>query len=139
MNARLIVFSVALAAVPAAAQQPPAGAAQQPPPAPIVRDLAGGLQAQWTGIRRNIAASVDKMSEADYAFKPQGASADVRSYGALLVHLANAHNLFFARAAGDAPKPQVDEKITSKAEIAKALNDSLAYCDAVYQKQTTAS
>ena len=140
MKQTLIAVAAALVAIPAAAQQPPAQPPSQQAPAPVVRDLASGMQAQWAGIRRNLAASIDKMSDADYAFRPQGASAEVRSYGALLVHLANANNAFCGRAAGETGRPQFDEKTTtSKAEIAKALNDALTYCDAVYEKQTVAS
>ena len=141
-NAALVLAAVLLASPAAAQQQPPstpaAPAAAQPAATPIVRDLAAGIKAQWMGIRRNIAGSLDKMSDADYAFKPQGVSADVRSYGALLAHLVNGNYGTCTRAKGDAPKPSLDEKAT-KAEIVKAMNEALTYCDAVYDAQTTAS
>jgi uncharacterized damage-inducible protein DinB len=131
-----------LVAAPVAAQQQapaqPAPAQQAPSPAP--RDLAAGLKQAHAAIRRNLAASADKMSEVDYAFKPQGVAPEVRTYGQLIVHLINANNSACARAKGEPSKPSMDEKAAAaKAELVKALNDALTYCDGVYDAQTTAS
>ena len=142
MQKAVFALAAVLIAAPAFAQQPPATPAPtpaaQPPAAPVVRDLAAGIKAQWTTIRRNIAGSLDKMSDADYAFKPQGVAPEVRSYGALLAHLVNGNYGTCTRAKGDQPKPALDEK-AGKAEIVKAMNEALTYCDAVYDAQTVAS
>lgn len=136
MKNAFLVLAFGLVAIPALAQTPPAAPAA--PPAPIVRDLAAGLKLQWATIRRNVAASADKLTEADYGFRPQGAAPEVMSFGGLLVHLADANNSYCARTKGEAAKPALDPR-SSKADIVKALNEALAYCDGVYEAQTMAS
>jgi uncharacterized damage-inducible protein DinB len=114
--------------------------AQQAPPATL--DIAGSLKTQHQNIRRNLAASAEKMPEADFHFKPQGTAPDVRTFGQIIAHVANANFSFCAAAKGEQSpsKPLDDEKATApKAELVKALNDSLAYCDAVYDAQTAAT
>jgi uncharacterized damage-inducible protein DinB len=89
------------------------------------------LRASWNTVKRYVAASADKMPEAGYAFKP---TPEVRSFGELVGHLANEHYLLCSPLKGEAnPMAKVDfEKLTSKAELLKAINDSNAYCDAAY-------
>ena len=114
--------------------------AQQTPPPSL--DLAGSLKLSHQNIRRNLAASAEKMPEADFHFKPQGTSAEVRTYGQIIAHLANSNYAVCALVKGEPPpaKPLDDERaMQPKAELVKALNDSLAYCDAVYDGQTAAS
>lgn len=89
------------------------------------------LRSSWNGVKRFVAASAEKMPEANYAFKP---TPEVRSFGELIGHLANEHYVLCAPLRGEAnPMAKVDfEKMTSKAELVKAINDSNAYCDAAY-------
>ena len=90
----------------------------------------------WTGAKRNITESADQMSEADYAFKPVDT---VRSFGAILAHIAGANYVFCAPARDDKTAYEEDrfEKTAkTKAEIIKALNESIAYCDAAYTALT---
>ena len=48
------------------------GVAQTPAPAPpATLDIAGSLKVQHQNIRRNLAASADKMPEADYSSGPR--------------------------------------------------------------------
>ena len=135
MKKCLAVLALVALAAPAAAQQPPAAPA---PPAPT--DLATHLKNQHNTIKRNLSGAADKMAEADYSFKPQGVAAEVRNYGQFLVHLINANNLFCSRAKGEPAKPGMDEKAThTKADLVKALNDALAYCDTAYGAVTAAN
>lgn len=139
MKKCVVVLALAALIAPVAAQQS-TPQPQQPaqPQAPV--DIATHLKRQHATIRRNIAASADKVSEADYAFKPAGVAAEVRNYGQFLVHLINANNSFCARAKGEAAKPSLDEKGThTKADIVKALNDALTYCDGAYDSLTATS
>jgi uncharacterized damage-inducible protein DinB len=89
------------------------------------------LRNSWNNVKRYVAASADKMPEASYAFKP---APEVRSFGELVGHLANEHYLLCSPLKGEAnPMAKVDfEKLTSKAELVKAINDSNAYCDSAY-------
>ena len=126
-------------------QQQPAPAPQQqtaPAPAPQSQtiDIATNLKRQHATIRKNLAASATKTEEADYGFRPQGVDPVVRTFGQFLIHLANANNLFCARALGEQTKPATDEKATmTKAELVKLLEDSLVLCDRAYDSLTAAS
>jgi uncharacterized damage-inducible protein DinB len=82
---------------------------------------------------------VDKLSDADYAFKP---TPDVRSYGSLFAHVADAHYAICAQATGAANPIQgtsLEQTKTAKADVVKALADSFAFCDAAFAALTDAS
>jgi hypothetical protein len=105
-------------------------------PAPASDPISQSIRNAWSGAKRNITESADQMSEADYAFKPVDT---VRSFGAILAHIAGANYVFCAPARNDKTPYEEDrfEKTTkTKAEIIKALNDSIAYCDAAYNALT---
>lgn len=134
MKQCLAVLALLVVAVPAAARQ------QQPPAPPQPVDIATHLKNQHATIKRNLTGAAEKMAEADYAFKPAGVAAEVRTYGQFIVHLINANNSFCARAMGAAAKPAMDEKGTyPKADLVKALNDSLASCDTAHAALTAAN
>jgi uncharacterized damage-inducible protein DinB len=89
------------------------------------------LRASWNSVKRYVASSAEKMPDANYGFKP---SPDVRSFGELVGHLANEHYLLCSPLKGEKnPMADVDfEKKTGKADLVKAINDSIAYCDSAY-------
>jgi uncharacterized damage-inducible protein DinB len=89
------------------------------------------LRGSWNSVKRYVGASAEKMPEASYGFKP---TPEVRSFGELVGHLANEHYLLCSPLKGESnPKEKVDfEKTTAKAELVKAINESIAYCDAAY-------
>jgi uncharacterized damage-inducible protein DinB len=76
--------------------------------------------------------------EADYAFKP---TPEVRSFGELVGHVANANYMICAMALGEkSPAAANFEKtVTAKAQLEKALADAIAYCDGAITKLTAAS
>jgi uncharacterized damage-inducible protein DinB len=122
----IVCLLVALSAAPASAQAPTG-------PVP----LSQGLKNQHNAIKRNLTEAAAKMPEEHYAFKP---TPDVRSFGELVGHVANANYLLCARAKGEANPSKTDfEKTTAKADLVKALDEAIAYCDAVYSAQTDAS
>src|SRR5687767_1386165 len=143
MKKCLLAVAAVLLAATASAQQPPASAQQPPaapPQAPPPTDIAMNLKRQHAAIRKNLAASATKMAEADYAFRPQGVDPVVRTFGQFLIHLANANNLFCARALGEPAKAGSDEKATmTKAELVKLLEDALVVCDRAYDSLTDAT
>lgn len=114
--------------------------AQTPAPPPTL-DIAGSLKLQHRNIGRNLAASAAKMSDADYQFRPQGAAPEVRTFGQLVAHLVDANYSLCASAKPEpAPKHAADDKGTQpKADLVKMLNEALAYCDAIYDAQTSAT
>lgn len=107
--------------------------AQAPAPGKIT--LAAGILRNYDAVKRNLQEAADKMPDADYSFKP---TPEIRSYGQLFGHVANAQFGTCAAAKGE-PNPNQgndNERKTTKAEFVKALNDSFAYCDPVYRSLT---
>ena len=123
------LFVLALA-VPAAQAQMAQG--------PQTISLANGLQRSYDGIKRNLTEMAEKMAEGDYTFMP---SKDVRTFGQLMGHAANAQFGACAAARGMANPNQGNdnEKKASKAEFVKALADSYAFCDEAYKSLTDAN
>jgi uncharacterized damage-inducible protein DinB len=115
---------------------PIAATAQTPAPAAAPgQPLTAAAKAQHDMVKGNIVKAAEKMAEADYSFKP---TPEVRSFGAIVGHVANANYMICSRAAGD-KSPMADdiEKTkTTKADLVKAVADSFAYCDAVFAKMT---
>lgn len=100
------------------------------------KSVAGAMTEQWNAAKGNILASADQMPEAEFSFAPTPA---VRSFGAILAHLAGANYVFCAAASGEKPPYSEDhfEKTTkTKAEIVKALKESVGYCDKAYSAAT---
>jgi len=96
--------------------------------------IAVGLQRQYAALRTNLMQSAEKMSEADYSFKPTN---EIRGYGQLWGHVANAQFNQCAQAKGVAsPSSENFEQKTTKAEFVKALADSFAFCDKAYAAMT---
>jgi uncharacterized damage-inducible protein DinB len=118
------------------AGQAPAPAAQ--PPAKL--DLSTAIRNSHNNIKGNLLKSAEKMTEADYAFKPAGIMPEVRTYGQFIGHLADANFMLCSRAKGEANpvKESIEKTKTSRADLIKALTDALAYCDAVYASLTDA-
>jgi hypothetical protein len=114
--------------------------AQAPAP-PATLDIAGSLKTQHQNIKRNLAASADKMPEADYNFRPQGAAPEVRTFGQIIAHLVAAnYNLCASAKPETAPKHSANDKeMQPKADLVKMLGEALAYCDALYDAQTSTS
>jgi uncharacterized damage-inducible protein DinB len=100
--------------------------------------LAQSLQNGYNNIKRNLTEMAAKMDEANYNFQP---TRDVRTYGQLFGHVANAQFGTCAALKGEAnPNQGTDnEKKATKAELVKALNDSFTYCDAAFAALTDAN
>lgn len=106
--------------------------AQTPPTGPI--SLAQAFQRGQTNIQRNIVEAAEKVSEADYAFKP---TPDVRSYGQLIGHIANSQYAICSGARAEAnPNKEDFEKVAAKAALIDALKKSFDYCAAAYSAAT---
>jgi len=99
--------------------------------------LAGSVKSMHASVKQNLAEAAAAMPENEYAFKP---TPEVRSFGELVGHVANANYYFCSQAKGEnAPSKTNFEKVTAKAELVKGLNESLAYCDGVYNSATDAT
>lgn len=98
------------------------------------------LKNVYTGNRNEIARSAAKFPEEFYALRP-GPQTEVRTFGQLVGHLANFNYLWCSQAKNEKnPAEGKDfEKLTSKADLTKALANAFAYCDSVYSSLTEAS
>lgn len=113
------------------------GATQSPAPANAAGDaISQAIKATWDGAKRNLKESAEQMPEPDYAFKP---TEQVRTFGQILAHVAGANYVFCSAARGEKSpfgEDNFEKTAKTKAEIVKALNDSLTYCDAAYVSLT---
>src|SRR5271154_2512549 len=97
------------------------------------------LRNAYTGNRNNIVRTAEKMPEENYGMRP-GTQQDVRTFGQQVTHVAFFNFLWCSQAKGEKnPNPGGLDKLTSKAEIIKVLNDAFAYCDSAYTGLTDAS
>jgi uncharacterized damage-inducible protein DinB len=95
--------------------------------------ISGDIKMVYTSTKNNIMKAADKMSEADYAFKP---TPDVRSFGQLIGHIADAQYLFCGATKADQKRLGIEKGKTTKADLTAALKEAFAYCDAVYDSMT---
>ena len=107
--------------------------AQQKPAAPDANPITTSLRSAWNDAKRNVRRSADVMPEAKYSFKPVDS---VRSFGAILAHVAGASYEFCSAAKGEKTPHAEDEfekSAKTRAEVVKALDGAIAYCDEVYK------
>ena len=107
-----------LAALPAGAQT-----------APAANPMVVGLRAAWDAAKKNLVQSGELMPESNFAFRPVDT---VRTFGQILAHVAGANYVFCAAAKGEKPpfgEDTFEKTATTRAQIIKAVADSVAYCD----------
>jgi uncharacterized damage-inducible protein DinB len=97
--------------------------------------LSAGNKFLYTMIKANLIKAAQKMPEENYAFKP---TPEVRSFGQIVGHVADAQYLFCSAVAGEKKSPDNEKTKTSKADLVAALQEGFAYCDAVYNSMTDA-
>ena len=100
--------------------------------------LSSAIKAEYGIAKNTIVRAADKMPEENYGFKP---TEDIRSFGQLVGHVADAQYGFCSGAVGEkSPATESVEKTkTSKADLVQALKDAFAYCDKAYGGMTDAN
>ena len=119
---RRFAVVIAVALVPAAFAAAQAGHSSD-------NAISGAVRANWDQAKKNLVDSAEQMPEANYSFKPTDS---VRSFGAILAHVAGANYVFCSAALGEKSPHAEDEfekSATTKAAIQKVLSESMAYCD----------
>ncbi|GIU80320.1 MAG: hypothetical protein KatS3mg005_3558 [Bryobacteraceae bacterium] len=87
-------------------------------------------------VKNNILRSAGKMPEENYSFRP---TPEVRSFGQLLGHIADAQYLFCSAVVGKPnPAPGIEKTKTSKADLVAALKEAFADCDPAFAGLTDA-
>lgn len=98
--------------------------------------LSTSTKALYSMAKNNITRAAEKMPEENFAFK---ATPEVRSYGQLVGHVADANYMFCSAALGEQPPVRgIEKEKTTKADLVQALKDSFAYCDKAYDGMTDA-
>ncbi len=99
--------------------------------------LSDDLRSLYQRVQKYVLASAEAMPEKEFDFKP---TPEVRSFGQLLGHVADAQYHFCAAIRGEkAPDKDVEKTATTKAALQKALAESFAYCDPAFAKATDAT
>ena len=76
------------------------------------------------------------MPEENYSFKP---TPDIRSFGQLVGHVADANYMFCSQATGEAnPMKNIEKTKTSKADLVAAIKDAVGYCNKSFDGMTDA-
>ena len=137
MTHRVLVASAALVLVASAASAQTPTAPAPADPATVTR-FSLAITSRYDAVKRNIVEAAEAVPEAEYGFKPVP---QVRSFGQLVGHIADAQNFFCGVAGGGNPDyaDTIEKSKTSKADLVKALKDSVAACDAVYGATTPAN
>lgn len=94
--------------------------------------ISSAIRSGWDAAKRNIARSAELMPEADYGFRPVDT---VRTFGQILAHVAGANYVTCSAAKGEKSpfaEDAFEKTAKTRTQIVKALNDSIAYCDAAY-------
>ncbi len=98
--------------------------------------LSAGNKGIYNIVKNNLVKAAEKMPEENYAFKP---TPEVRSFGQVVGHVADAQYLFCSAALGETnPAPGIEKSKTTKGDLVQALNDAFAYCDKAYNGMTDA-
>jgi uncharacterized damage-inducible protein DinB len=139
MNKKLGFVFVALMAVPVALlgqakpAAPSAPAAQSAPPANPITASERGF---YSFVSTAVVGAAQKMPEENYSFKP---TPEVRTFGQLVGHVADASYTFCSQAIGEAnPAKDIEKTKTSKADLVAALKDGVAYCNKAFDSMTDA-
>jgi len=104
----------------------------QAPPDP----LSAGAKSLYNLVKNNVIKAAEKMPDDNYSFKPVP---EVRSFGQIVGHVADAQYLFCAPVLGQAnPAPGIEKSKSSKADLVQALKDAFAFCDKAYDGMSDA-
>ena len=133
MQKKLCAVFAGLMTLPFAllAQQAPQ-ATSAPPANPITASERG----LYSFMSNAVIRAAEKMPEENYSFKP---TPEVRSFGQLVGHVADANYMFCSVALGEAnPAKNIEKTKTSKADLVAAMKDAVAYCNKAFDGMTDA-
>jgi hypothetical protein len=105
--------------------------AQQSTPA---SSFAEEAKKDYTAVKNNLLKAADTMPEEGYSFQ---ATPDVRTFGALVAHVAEVQSLACGTLLKSTSKPAKPGE--TKAEVVAALKASFAACDSAYDSVTAAN
>src|ERR1700756_2961266 len=108
----------------------------QAPAAPPANPITASEKGLYSFVSNAVIGAAQKMPEENYSFKP---TPDVRSFGQLVGHVADASYMFCSQAAGEAnPMKDIEKTKTSKVDLVAGLKDAVAYCNKAFDSMTDA-
>jgi uncharacterized damage-inducible protein DinB len=88
----------------------------------------------YSFVSNAVIGAAQKMPEENYSFKP---TPDVRNFGQLVGHVADASYMFCSQALGEPnPMKDIEKTKTSKADLVAAVKDAVAYCNKAFDSMT---
>jgi uncharacterized damage-inducible protein DinB len=131
VNKRLCFLFTVVTAVPVAllGQEK-----SQAPAAPPANPITASEKGVYSFVSSAVIGAAQKMPEENYSFKP---TPDVRSFGQLVGHVADASYMFCSQASGEPnPTKDIEKTKTSKADLVAAVKDAVAYCNKAFDTMT---
>ena len=108
----------------------------QAPAAAPANPITQSERGLYSVVIGSVVKAAEKMPEENYSFKP---TPEVRSFGQLVGHVADANYMFCSQASGEAnPMKDIEKTKTSKADLVAAIKGAVAYCNKTYDSMTDA-
>src|SRR5258708_5175717 len=102
----------------------------QAPLAPPANPITASEKGFYSFVSNAVIGAAQKMPEENYSFKP---TPEVRSFGQLVGHVADANYMFCSQASGEAnPMKDIEKTKTSNADLVPGLKDTVAYCNKAF-------
>ena len=133
MNRKLAILFAVMATVPLSlsGQEKP-----QTPAAPPANPITLSERGLYSFVSGAVVSAAQKMPEENYSFKP---TPEVRSFGQLVGHVADANYMFCSQASGQAnPSKDIEKTKTSKADLVSAIKDAVGFCNKAFDGMTDA-
>ena len=96
------------------------------------------LQFGYNGLKQELLEAADEMPSDAYGSKP-GEAAEMRTYGQVLLHVAESQFATCSSLKGTANPREgrnLEREVTAKADVMKALSESFAVCDDAFATLT---
>ena len=88
------------------------------------------LQTPYTAVKGYLVKTAEQAPDSLYAFRP---TPEVRTFGQILGHVADANYMFCGTASGESgPATSVEQTATAKGDLLKGLAESFAFCDRAF-------
>jgi uncharacterized damage-inducible protein DinB len=98
--------------------------------------LSADARSLYNTVKGEVLRSAEKMPEENYSFRP---TPEVRSFGQLIGHVADAQYEFCSPVKGENRPSSVEKTAKTKAELIAGLKQAFAYCDPLYSSLTDAT
>jgi uncharacterized damage-inducible protein DinB len=121
---------LALTAAPLRAQAPRTAAADNA--------SVAAVRQMWQMVTNYVTQAAQDMPEDKYSYRP---TAEVRSFGELIGHVAGAQNMICAAALGEAPRAEdeIEKSVKTKDGLIQALRQSTEYCGRAFGQTDAAT